>query len=289
MRVDLREVSGRFVRLAIAAAGTVVRPARLVLSRLVAVLGLTAVPWLAVTPAPAAAAPVERLGIVDRAIEHHGGELYRRSETALEICSKSGCAAVRARLDGGLYDFEVRARVRGAERRVRSTNDGVEWWEAGERRPVPPERRQALRDWVMERVYFAFLPFRLNDPGVYKEDLGLEAWEGRELHKVKVTFAPGSSTDADDEYLFWFDPSSGRLEQFAYSYTRGEGGLRLRRGFDYRRVGGLLFFDQRNYGVDGAGLSVDLVGPRYVEREMRLVSTVELRDIRVEPLPGPRR
>ena len=43
----------------------------------------------------------------------------------------------------------------------------------------------------------SFLPYRLNDPGVYKQDLGLERWGDRELHKVKVTFEPGSSNAAE--------------------------------------------------------------------------------------------
>ncbi len=101
---------------------------------------------------------------------------------------------------------------------------------------------------------------------------------------MRVTFVPGSSTDAEDVFLFWFDPASARLEQFAYSFTRGEGGLRFRRAFNYRRVGGILFFDQENLGVGGPGFNVDDVDPEFVERRLSHVSTVELRDLDVRRL-----
>lgn len=238
---------------------------------------------LATSPALAETAKLQRLDIVDRAIAHHGGELYSNSEIELQMCSKSGCSDLRTRVEGGLFDLEAAADMRGDRRRVRITNDSVEWDEAGARQTFDADRAQGLRDWVMARVYFTFLPFRLNDESVYKQDLGLESWDGRELHKVKVTFTPGSSTHAQDEYLYWFDPESARLEQFAYSYATDGGGLRFRRLVRHRRIGGILFFGQENFGTEGPDLSVDLVTPAYAAG-LRHVSTIELRDIKVRPL-----
>ena len=237
--------------------------------------------WMTSGASSASAEKVERLEIVDRAIAHHGGRVFTDSEMRFELCSKSGCSAIRTRVEGGLFDHEVSGSVSAGERWVRITNDTVEWRENGESQPVDAEREQGLRDWVMARIYFALLPFRLNDPGVYKEDLGLEEWGGQRLHKVKVTFTPGSSTHAQDEYLYWFDPESGHLELFAYSYATSGGGLRFRRTFDHRTIGGVRFFDQENHGVEGADLSVDLVTPEYVESAMRHVSTIRLDKIQV--------
>lgn len=240
----------------------------------------------AATTAAGGEAPpaVERVPIVDRAIEHHGGDLFTASETELDICSLSGCFHLVVRVDGGLYDYDVRGEVRGAERRVRATNETVERWDRGEAVELDAEEQRRARNFVDARVYFPFLPYRLNDPGVYKRDLGLERWGDRELHRVKVTFEPGSSNAADDEYLYWFDPETARLEQFAYSFAGNPGGLRFRRGHDYRRVGGILFFDQENLGLDEGGLTVDQVSPEFVAERMKPVSEVVLRDIEVRPL-----
>jgi hypothetical protein len=233
--------------------------------------------------AAASAVKVERLEIVDDAIEFHGGRLFRHSLINLELCAKSGCYSVEAAVNGGYFDYRVGGTVRGEHRVVRATNDELELWLDGVAMPIPEGRETGLRDWVMERVYFCCLPHRLNDESVFKEDLGREVWQGKELRKVKVTFAAGSSTDAADEYLYWFDETTGRLEQFAYSFHGSPGGLRFRRAFNYRRVGGILFFDQENYGVAGDELQVEQITPDFVH-SMQRVSTILLKNIAVAPL-----
>lgn len=230
--------------------------------------------------ATAAAAPP----IVERAIAHHGGELYERAEIAFDVCSKSGCYDVRTRTDGGLFDHAVAGRVGEHRREVRWSNDRLEVRHDGEPVAVAPGDERVYRDWAMARIYFALLPYRLADPSVRHEDRGLVDWRGRKLHQVKVTFEPGTSTAADDEYLYWFDPETGRVEYFAYSYSGNPGGLRFRRATHHRRIGGILFFDQENLGVEGPGLSVDLIDADYVDEKMRPVSTVELKNVDVRPL-----
>lgn len=250
--------------------------------------GLVAVAPAAFCPAAAAQGTEGPPAIVARAIEHHGGELFERSRAAFDIASKSGTFHVEVRREGGLYRQVVEADTEAGRRRVTVTNDAVEVTVDGEPVPVGADEAQRWRDHVAARVWFPFLPYGLANEGVHARDLGLEAWpaEGggtRELHKVEVTFQPGTSTDADDEYLFWFDPETGRLEQLAYSFA---GGLRFRTAKNFRRVGGLLFADHENFGVDARGLDVDRITPGYVEDEMEHVSTIELREIEVEPLEG---
>ena len=63
------------------------------------------------------------------------------------------------------------------------------------------------------------------------------------------------------------------------------GGLTARRkAFNYRRVGGILFFDQENLGVDIEGLSVDQIDERFVSERLRQISTVTLQNLQVWPL-----
>ena len=236
---------------------------------------------------PAAAAEkVKTLTIVDKAIAFHGGDLYRASETRLTIRSKSGAFQVVSRMNGDLFDHTVTETLPdGKERRTRATNSAVERWEGGKRTPLDSEGERRARDHVMSRVYFPFLPYRLNDPSVEKQDLGLEDWGGRKLHKVKVTFQAGTSTDANDEYLYWFDPETGRLEQLAYSFGTGqkEGGLRFRKSTNFRRIGGILFYDAENLGIDGGGaLKVESVTPEAVEKTFKKISTVVVEGIEVK-------
>ncbi len=250
-----------------------------------AVLVMTS-PLVALGMYPAAgvaSAAEEGLEIVRRSIEHHGGERFEHSSIAFRLCSGSGCYDIEVETDGGLYRHRVAGPVSAGHREVEATNDAIRYWHEGVEREVSPADEQNLRDWATARHYFALLPYKLNDPGVRQQDLGLERWGDRELHKVKVTFRAGSSTDAEDEFLYWFDPETARLEQFAYSYEGDPGGLRFRTLHNYRRVGGILFHDQENLGIDGDGLSVDQIDPAFVESAMRPVSSIRSEAIEVEP------
>ena len=248
-------------------------------------VALVAVAAVLVLPAPSAAESVERLEIVDRAIQFHGQGLYGSSVTTLDQCSRAGCSKIRALQRGGMFDHEVEGAAGEVTRRVHATNDTVRRWDDGEEVSLDAEGERRARDWVNSKVYFPFLPYRLNDGSTFKQDMGLERWGDRQLHKVKVTFEAGSSSSASDEYVYWFDPESGRLEQFAYSFGSGEGaGVRFRRLFNYRRVGGILFADQDNLGASAPDIRVDVVTPEFVEETMQPVSSVTFRDISVRGL-----
>jgi hypothetical protein len=51
-------------------------------------------------------------------------------------------------------------------------------------------------------------------------------------------------------------------------------------------VGGILFFDQENLGVEGDGLTVEQVTSDFVRERMDVVSEVTLEEIVVEAAPG---
>ena len=237
-------------------------------------------------PEPGPEAPpgtTARLDIVDRAIEHHGGELFEQSRVRLTVASRSGSFDVDSLADGDRFEQRIRASNGADEREYRRDNMALQVAEGGEPMQMDEAQRARAESYVNQRMYFLFLPYKLNDPGTWKEDQGLEEWNGRALHRVRVTFTPGTSDGADSAYVYWFDPETARLEQFAYDYSEGTG-LRFRVLRNYRRIGGLLFYDADNYGLNtrDGGLTVDDIDPAYVEEELPLVSRIEHRDIDVE-------
>jgi len=96
-----------------------------------------------------------------------------------------------------------------------------------------------------------------------------------------VSFTTSTSTDADDVYMFWFDPETWQMEQFGYDF---DGGLRFRKGVEFERVGDVLFSTQENYAIDGGRVPVDMLSLEYVAANMNLISTVVISDVTVEPL-----
>jgi hypothetical protein len=236
---------------------------------------------------PVAAHPTHS-PLVERAVAFHGGERYERTETTMTITSANGSFDLRVRRQGGLFEIEVAGRMDGAPRRALLTNDAVREWRGGAELQLDAEGSARTRRFVQARVWFPFLPYGLLGDAVRHQEQGLERWGERSLQRVKVTFAAAPGEAPPDEYAFWLDPESGRVGQYAYAYDRGTpaAGLRFRRAQNYRRVGGLLFFDVVNLGVDGRpDLSVDLVDADFVEG-LETISEVTLSAIEVRPLPG---
>lgn len=234
-------------------------------------------------PAPDPADDAGMPDIVRRSIAYHGGNLYEASRMTMTIRSLSGSFDIEATRDGGLFEYTVTDPARNGrpERRVRLTNDGVTEWIDGEESALDAEGERRATTFVNARVFFPLLPYTLEGSDILFEDLGADLWNGRFLHRVKVRFNPGTSNDADDNYTFWFDEDTGRVEQYGYDFDNG---LRFRRATAFERVGGVLFSNQDNYAVDGGRVPVDTLTPDYVANHMRLLSHVALEDVTVEPL-----
>ena len=220
--------------------------------------------------------------ILTKAIEFHGGDLYDRSRMLMTISSLSGSFQIETVREDGQFEHIVTGATRdGTIRRVRLTNDTVEEWHDDEVVELDEEMQRRARAYVDARVFFPLLPYTLQGGDIQYEDLGMEQWDGRDLHKVGVSFTPGTSNDADDGYMFWFDPDTGQMEQFGYDF---DGGLRFRKGVAVERVGGVLFSTQENYATDGGRVPVAMLSPDYVAENMELLSTVVISDVTVEPL-----
>ena len=227
------------------------------------------------------AQPKAQLPIVDRAIEHHGGARCQnaRVKWLLTDPSEPGPISFESTHRGGQFDlrFRVDAKMNGKPftRQIHLTNTTVEQSDNGEELELEEEdRKQATKD-AQYIEYFPRLPCQLNDPSVRKEDLGLERWGKQELHKVKVTFDP-----AGEEFLFWFDPKTGRMQQFGY---RAPGELRFHRAVEFHQVNGILFSDQEKFVKKGKRLKVELLTEKYV-KQMKRLGVAKLSKIEVEPL-----
>ncbi len=225
--------------------------------------------------------PPSTPAIVQQSIEFHGGALYEASTITMTISSLSGSFEIEPTRDGGQFEHIVTGTRDDTERRVRLTNDTVQEWRNGEEIDLDEETATRARAYVDARVFFPLLPYTLKGGDIQFDDLGLETWHGRDLHKVRVSFTPGTSNDADDAYIFWFDPDTGQMEQFGYDF---DGGLRLRTATSFERVGGVLFSTQENYAIDGGRVPVNMLSPEYVEENMELLSTVTVSNMSVEPL-----
>lgn len=239
--------------------------------------GLLAIPVLALSAAcqdrdPAAEAVAE-------SIQVHGGERFENMDVSFTFRDDR----FRVIRDGGLFRYERTYRdEEGREIRETLDNEGTSLEVDGREVPLGTRERLRVESDVNSVVYFAFLPFRLQEPSVRLRDLGEARVGGEPYRVVEVTFdEEGGGRDWQDRFIYWFHRDEATLDYLAHSYARGGGVTRFRRAVNRREVGGLLIQDYENYTAEDEIADL-LEYPRLLEEGgLRLVSMVELEEVDV--------
>ncbi|MFC5624137.1 DUF6503 family protein [Algoriphagus winogradskyi] len=220
--------------------------------------------------------------IVDKAIEAHGGESYRNSKvefdfrdihyTILKTPDRFEYIREFADSTGNVVDL--------------LNNDGFV-------RTVNGIKIDTLsEEWIGKYsrsvnsvAYFAFLPYGLNDPSVFKESLGETALNGEKYNLIKVTFAEeGGGEDFDDEFLYWIGTEDSLIDYMAYSYHTDGGGVRMREVSAVQEVGGIRFQNYLNLKPADESVSVEKMQELYEAGKLELLSEINLENINVQPL-----
>lgn len=97
-------------------------------------------------------------------------------------------------------------------------------------------------------IYFATLPYKLNDKAVnstYVESLTIK---DQNYDAIKVTFnEAGGGQDHDDQFYYWINIDTKKIDYLAYSYNVNDGGVRFRSAYSPRVIDGITFQDYINY------------------------------------------
>ncbi|HNP18913.1 MAG TPA: hypothetical protein PKL31_10800 [Fulvivirga sp.] len=131
-------------------------------------------------------------------------------------------------------------------------------------------------------IYFALLPYGLNDAAVIKSYMNDENIKDKIYHKIKVTFKQeGGGVDYEDEFIYWINKETKFVDYLAYSYHTDEGGLRFREVINPRMINGLRVVDYINYKPK---IQVDLeeTGKAFQAGQLEELSRIKLENFVVE-------
>ena len=230
---------------------------------------------------PAQTSPVASRAqqIVDQSIAAHGGyERYEQVALAFEFRDRT----YKVFRKNGLYQYERLFSDNTGQVRDVLTNDGFRREIDGQPAFVPDTMQVKYTGSIGSVVYFAMLPFPLNDPAVIKEYLGETTLKGRLHHKIRVSFHhDGGGPDHEDIYLFWFDAETHFMNYLAYLFYTDGGGIRFREAYNPRTVGGIRMVDYVNYKADPASVKLDEVDALFEKGELEMLSQIESERIRV--------
>lgn len=219
--------------------------------------------------------------IIQRAIEAHGVQVLDTARVSFDF---RGERYISTR-DNGRFRLERIYQEDGSRVREILTNDGTYREVDGVPQPLTDDERESVATAVNSVLYFAFLPHKLDDPGVVARYLGEDRLAGRPYDRVEVTFDPEEGgRDWEDRFLYWFHPEEGTLDYMAYRYHVGQGGTRFRQAVNRRWVEGIVVQDYENLTRQGTE-DIEEYGPAYEELDLEWVSYISIGNVSIESLP----
>lgn len=219
--------------------------------------------------------------IVDKAIEVHGGDTYKQSYIEFKFRDRTYTVT----RDGGRYIYTRELRDSTGVTFDKMDNDGFVRTINGEEVDLSEEEIRNYSNSVNSVVYFALLPYALNDAAVLKEYLGTQEIKGEPYHKVHVSFKPdGGGKDHEDTFVYWFHQDDYTMDYLAYKFHVDGGGIRFRDATKTRMVNGIRFADYDNYKQVEKEVPLQKYDSLFVNDKLEMVSEINLENIEVMPV-----
>lgn len=226
--------------------------------------------------------PDRAQSIIDKAIEAHGGDRFEHSNIEFDFRGRHYTAY---RMNGKfIYTREFYTDSIGHVKDILA-NDGFQRMVNGSKADITEERAGAYTNSVNGVLYFALLPFRLNDPSAVKTFDGESELNGQAYYRIRVTFDPDKlKEDNEDIFLYWINKKSYHLDFFAYSYTSEGGGVRFREATDAQNVNGIVVQDYINYKPQDETLPVEEMEALYRVNKLERLSIIDHENLSIEIL-----
>lgn len=183
--------------------------------------------------------------IVDSAIREYGGEKYLHSAIEFDFRDRHYIA----KREVGQFSKEriffkdstfIVHDILTNESFVRMIDDKVV--------SLPDSMAKKYTASINSVIYFALLPYGLNDPAVKKKFLGTTNLEGQPYYKVEVSFGEGGGEGHQDMFYYWINQKNFTVDYLAYFYLENNvWDIRFRKAMNRREINGIVFQDYINY------------------------------------------
>lgn len=182
--------------------------------------------------------------IVNLAIEAHGGELYTKADYSFTFRDKT----YRFKNDGSNYEYSSTIQKGDSLIKDVMVNSDFTRYINTQRQNLTTEDAGKYGESLNSVIYFATLPYKLQDASVHKKFVEETTIKGKKYDVIQVTFGQdGGGKDFDDEYMYWINKETHKVDYLAYNYQVNGGGVRFRAAFNPRVVAGVTFQDYINY------------------------------------------
>ncbi len=185
--------------------------------------------------------------------------------------------------DGGAFQYErITSDSTGVTHDVLS-NNGFQRFRNDTLLTVADTMVTRYSNSVNSVLYFAQLPYGLNDAAVQKELLGEDTINGEPYFEIGVSFSEeGGGTDFEDTFVYWIHKERFTVDYLAYAYATDGGGIRFREAYNPRVVEGIRFVDYNNYKPASLDTELTQLDDLFEQGELSLLSKIETESVGVE-------
>lgn len=211
--------------------------------------------------------------IIDQAILAHGGKAYDPSSIAFTFRDRQYTAT----RNGGQFTYTRSFADSTGQIKDVLNNDGFTRYINDEAVSLSEEWKGRYSASVNSVIYFALLPYGLNDAAVHKTYIKEEMVKGQPYNVIKVTFQEeGGGEDFEDVFYYWIHQKNRTMDYLAYSYDERDGkGIRFREAINPRTVQGIRMQDYINYKPDEI-VPLDELVPLYEAGNLKELSRILL-------------
>jgi len=219
------------------------------------------------TPDPAA--------LLGRAYAAHGGESFDEARYGFTFRGKRYNFITESghQIYSRSYSKEDRVVYEGIEKEnFTQTIDG-------KRQQLTAKETAAGYESLNSVIYFATLPYKLRDPAVNLYPAGTTTIKGKSYDVLSVNFDKvGGGVDHDDNFMYWINKQTDRIDYLAYDYKTNKGGVRFRSAYNPRVVAGVLFQDYVNYKAT-LGTSLTDLPDLFEKGQLEELSRIETEEV----------
>lgn len=219
--------------------------------------------------------------IIDKTIEQHGGELYKHSRISFTFRDINYIAEH----EYGRFMYQRTMSDSAGTIVDKLMNNGFQRMVDGNMVELNDDDRSAYLNALNSVIYFALLPYKLNDAAVIKEYLGKTIIKGESYYEIQVNFKEdGGGKDHEDIFMYWIHTDNYTMDYLAYRFHINGGGTRFREAYNVRTVNGIRFADYNNYGGPEMETPLQEYDDLFEKGELEKVSEINLKNIEVEIL-----
>ncbi|MFK8057621.1 MAG: DUF6503 family protein [Saprospiraceae bacterium] len=228
-----------------------------------------------VAQTPAKVFSAEATAVLAKALNAHGGDRYEKAHYQFVFRGKK----YTFKNEGSEFRYEV-VREKNGVTTVDLMDKGVLTRTVdGKKLDLTEKEYNGISESLNSVIYFATLPHKLTDASVNLAHGGRVSINDGSYEILQVTFdQEGGGVDHDDQYRYWVNSETGRIDYLAYNYQTGKGGVRFRAAYNPRIVEGILFQDYVNYKAP-VGTPLDSLPLFFEQGDLEKLSVIDTENV----------